>query len=146
VRALRFKRYPVAAFAAGLAVFVFAAQAREIPEWLIVTLDAAGLGLFAVAGAKVGLDRDLNGVSATMLGVLTAIGGGVIQALLLGEVPPVLREHIYASAALVGAAVTVLGIRRGGDPARLMALGAFVCFALRMLAYWQDWNLPTIGG
>jgi len=146
VRALRFKRYPVAAFAAGLAVFVFASEAREIPEWLIVTLDAAGLGLFAVAGAKVGLDRDLNGVSATMLGVLTAIGGGVIQALLLGEVPPVLREHIYASAALVGAALTVFGIRRGGDPARLMALGALACFALRMLAYWQDWNLPTIGG
>lgn len=146
VRALRYRRYPLAAFAAGLAVFVFAAEARQIPEWLLVTLDAGGLSLFAVAGARVGLDHGLNGISATMLGVLTAVGGGVIQALLLGEVPSVLREHVYASAALAGAAAMILGGKRGGDPARMMVLGAGVCFALRMLAYWQDWNLPTIGG
>ena len=58
-----------------------------------------------------------------MLGVLTGVGGGRFQALLLGEVPIVLREHIYASAALLGAAAMVVGVRRGGAPARMMALG-----------------------
>lgn len=142
--ALRFKRYPLLAFSGGALVFLFADILRDSPEWAMVTIDAAGLSLFAVAGARRGLDFKLNGVSATMIGVLTAVGGGVIGALLLNEVPSVLRGDIYASAALLGAAVAVLGIQRGLNPARVMALGGILCFALRMVSHWQDWNLPTL--
>lgn len=143
--AFRFKRYPIAAFGAGALVAIFASPLRDVPEWMVVTLDAGGLSLFAVSGARRALDFDLNGLSATMLGVLTGVGGGVIQALLLGEVPVVLREHIYASAALLGAGAMVIGVRRGGSPARMMVLGGALCFALRIVSYWQGWNLPTIG-
>jgi uncharacterized membrane protein YeiH len=143
--AFRFKRYPTVAFLAGAMVILFAGPVRDIPEWVVITLDAGGLSLFAVSGARRALDFGLNGLSATMLGVLTGVGGGVIQALLLGEVPIVLREHIYASAALLGAAVMVVGVRRGGAPVRMMVLGGVLCFALRMLSYWQGWNLPTVG-
>ena len=81
-----------------------------------------------------------------MLGVLTAVGGGVIQSLLLSEVPSVLRGEIYASAALLGAIVSVVGIGRGAAPARAMALGGALCFTLRMISYWQGWDLPTLHG
>jgi uncharacterized membrane protein YeiH len=143
--AFRFKRYPTVAFAAGALVVLFGGPVRDIPEWVLVTLDAGGLSLFAVSGARRALDFGLNGLSATMLGVLTGVGGGAIQALLLGEVPIVLREHIYASAALLGAGVMVAGVKRGGAPARMMALGGMLCFALRIVSYWQGWNLPTVG-
>ncbi len=142
----RYQRYPIVAFAAGSVVCLLASPIREVPEWVIVTLDAGGLSLFAVSGARRALDFDLNGVSATMLGVLTGVGGGATQALLLGEVPVVLREQIYASAALLGAAAMVIGTRRGGDPARMMVLGGALCFALRMVGHWQGWHLPTVGG
>ena len=143
---LRFSRYPLVAFAGGALVFLLATPLRGIPEWLLVTLDAGGLSLFAVSGARRALDFELNAVSATLLGVLTGVGGGILQALLLNRVPSVLSENIYASAALFGAGVMVIGVRRGGAPGRMMLIGAVLCFALRMISFWQGWNLPTIGG
>lgn len=143
---LRFSRYPLVAFAGGALVFLLAGPLRDIPEWLLVTLDAGGLSLFAVSGARRALDFELNALSATLLGVLTGVGGGILQALLLNRVPGVLSENIYASAALLGAGAMVIGVRRGGSPARMMVLGAALCFALRMVSFWQGWNLPTIGG
>ncbi|MET0910754.1 MAG: TRIC cation channel family protein, partial [Ilumatobacteraceae bacterium] len=76
------------------------------------------------------------------LGTLTADGGGVARDILLDRVPLILRTDIYAVAALAGATVFVLGVRR--VPRELMmVLGGLTCFALRIVAYHYDWNLPA---
>jgi Glycine transporter len=69
--------------------------------------DAAGLGLFAVAGTQKALAFGLNPVMAALLGMLTGIGGGMTRDVLLAEIPTVLRVDLYAVAALAGAAVVV---------------------------------------
>ena len=46
---------------------------------------------------------------AALLGMLTGIGGGMVRDVLLAEIPTVLRADIYATAALAGAAVVVVG-------------------------------------
>jgi uncharacterized membrane protein YeiH len=56
-----------------------------------------------------------------------------------------MTADVYASAALVGAVVVVVGLRRGFPAAPTMLLGGAICFALRMVAYWQHWNLPDAG-
>jgi len=142
--AMRYQRYPIAAFAAAAAVMVLAIPAREIPDGVLVALDAGGLSLFAVSGARRALDCGLNDLSAVLLGVVTGVGGGVLQAILLNRVPDVLVGEIYASAALLGATVMVVGVRRGAPPAQMMALGASLCFALRMVSWWQGWDLPAV--
>jgi uncharacterized membrane protein YeiH len=77
--------------------FVFALSgamafpARLGQEWNPVLLfDAAGLALFAVTGASKALAHGLNPVMATLLGMLTAIGGGMARDLLLARIPTVL--------------------------------------------------------
>lgn len=45
-----------------------------------------------------------------------------------------------------GLLLAVAGIVAGGSRARMMALGGGTCFVLRMVAYWQHWNLPTVTG
>ncbi|MDO8210816.1 trimeric intracellular cation channel family protein [Conexibacter sp. CPCC 206217] len=142
---LSFKRYPLTAFAAGVVVFLFEDYVDELPSAVLVTLDAGGLGLFAVAGARKALDFGTNGLTAVLLGVVTGVGGGVMRDLLLGIPPRVLNTDVYASAALVGAAIAVIGIQRGHPAGKTMLLGGAVCFALRMIAYWQHWNLPNVG-
>src|SRR5690606_41429136 len=67
--------------------------------------DAAGLALFAVAGAQKALAYDLNAVMAAVRGMLTGIGGGVVRDLLLAQVPVVLRSGLRTVAALAGPAV-----------------------------------------
>lgn len=68
----------------------------------------------------------------------------MIQAILLNRVPTVLVAEIYASAALIGVVTMIVGVRRGLPAGPMMALGAAVCFALRMISWWQGWNLPTV--
>ncbi len=144
--ALRTIRYPLTALAGGLAVVLVYQLINSITPWVLTGLDAAGLSLFAVAGAAKALDYRSNVVTAILLGAITAVGGGVVRDMMLNEVPIVLRAHIYAVAALAGAAV-VVGVDRFRCPRALsMSLGAGVCFLLRILSVWQHWNLPRVNG
>ena len=54
-----------------------------------------------------------------------------MRDVLVGRIPVVLRADIYAVAALLGAAIVVLGIRRGLPKAPVMLLGGAACFGCR---------------
>jgi uncharacterized membrane protein YeiH len=140
--ALRDRLYIPVALTAGLVVFLLYQPVEDIPAWLFNGLDAVGLSLFAVAGSQKSLDFGLNDVSSAFLGVLTAVGGGTLAAVLLGRVPAVLRVDIYAVAALLGGIVVVAGSRLGWRRGPTMLAGALCCFLLRVLSLWQHWNLP----
>ncbi|WP_109126377.1 trimeric intracellular cation channel family protein [Dyella sp. C11] len=142
--ALRDWRYPTLAFIAGLVTFFFYTQVAVIPPALLTTLDAAGLALFAVAGAEKALDFQMGSLSAVLLGTITGCGGGVIRDLLLTHVPMVLVANIYASAALLGATIVVVGRRLGCPPAVAAVLGGVVCLALRLAAVRYNWQLPRL--
>ena len=110
----------------------------------VLVFDAAGLALFAVAGAQKALAYGLNPISAAVLGVLTGIGGGVVRDVLLSEIPTVLRAELYAIAALAGAAVVVVVHVLQGPPTQAAIAGAILCFGLRLFAVWRGWSLPVV--
>lgn len=140
--ALKVLRYTLTAAVCGGLVFVLNDQVDRLDVDAIAVLDAAGLSLFAVSGASKSLSWGTTGLTAVLLGVLTGVGGGTARDILLGDVPIVLRANIYAVAALLGAAVMVVGVRRGVRLGTMMAIGAVSCFALRVAAIFGDWNLP----
>jgi uncharacterized membrane protein YeiH len=113
------------------------------PAKAMLLFDAAGLALFAVSGAHKALSYGLNPVMATLLGMLTGIGGGMARDVLLAEIPTVLRADLYAVAALVGAAIVVIAnvLKLPAGPAALA--GALLCFGLRVLALRNGWRLPV---
>ena len=82
-------------------------------------------------------------LACVAMGTITAVGGGMMRDLLLTMVPSVLTADVYATAALLGSAVMVLGWRTELDRRWVYAGGAAVTFGLRMLAYGFGWNLPT---
>ncbi len=107
-----------------------------------MTLDAAGLALFAVAGAAKALDYNIHPLLAMLMGGITGVGGGTIRDVLLARIPSVLRSDVYAVAALAGAAAMILSLRVKMRPAVATTIGIVVCFGLRMVAVHQHWNLP----
>lgn len=137
-------RYPLLAFVAGLATFLLHRQAAMVPASLITTLDAAGLALFAVAGAEKALDFHIHPFSAVLMGAITGCGGGVLRDMLLAHVPMVLVANVYASAAIVGATVVIVTRRLGCPSALAATLGGVMCFALRMAAVYFHWQLPKV--
>jgi len=127
---------------AGLLTFYF--PSRIDRKWSPVLLfDAAGLALFAVAGASKALAHGLNPVMATLMGMLTGIGGGMARDVLLAQVPTVLRADLYAVAALAGATVVVTAAVLQLPSAPAAGAGAALCFALRVLAMRNRWQLPV---
>ena len=77
-----------------------------------------------------------------MMGMLTAIGGGLLRDLMLKEIPFVLNKRIYAIAAFGGALLYyLLNLARISDVVASLA-GILLTFLLRILATVYKWNLP----
>jgi uncharacterized membrane protein YeiH len=150
-RSIRDARYAAVALAGGVAIFVLsrvslANVTGALSGDAIVYLDAAALGLFAVAGAQKALEYETGPFVAVLLGGLTAVGGGVIRDVLTARVPLVLRTDFYATAALAGAAAFVIARRVGVPQPGATVLGIAACFLLRVLGYTQHWRLPGATG
>lgn len=115
---------------------------RPVPKRALLVADAAGLALFTVVGTQVALTQGQGAVIAVLLGITTGAAGGAIRDVLCAEVPLVLRQEIYATAAAAGGLLFVL-LTRLGLPAAAAALVAMAAvFALRLAAIYRDWHLP----
>jgi uncharacterized membrane protein YeiH len=109
----------------------------------VLLLDAAGLGLFTVTGTLKALNAGVPPVGACLIGMLTAIGGGLARDLLTGEIPAVLQRDIYAVVALGGAiAVTILDRVGAAGPLPLSG-GAAAMIAVRLTALYRRWSAPV---
>ena len=140
--AVRDWRYIAVSILAGLITFYWYRNIDRLSSPVLV-FDAAGLALFAVSGAGKALAFHAGPVAAILLGMLTGIGGGMVRDVLVMEIPTVLRTELYAVAALIGAAVMVLG-RMLHLPTYAAAIaGAVLCFGLRFMAMRLGWQLPT---
>ncbi len=127
-------RYLAVPLVCALMVF-FAHPALVRAAEVIVVIDALGLGIFAAAGTQKALRFGLWPLGAVALGVLTAVGGGVIRDVLMREVPVVLHRDVYALAAVLGALVVVLGDRFGWRPTPVTLVAIVLTCSLRVLAY-----------
>ena len=78
-----------------------------------------------------------------LLGITTAVGGGVLRDILLNRVPVILEREVYALAALAGAVIVVCGdyLQLRSEWVSVVAL--VTCFTLRILALHYHWNLPS---
>jgi uncharacterized membrane protein YeiH len=134
-------RYLVTAVAAAALTMAWHRLVERLAH-PVVLFDTLGLGLFAVTGAQKALLFGSNGEVAVLMGMVTAVGGGVARDVLLNRVPVILQREIYASAALVGAAVATAGALMGLASPALTWCAVAVCFALRLLSLRYRWHLP----
>jgi uncharacterized membrane protein YeiH len=138
-------RYLVVTVAAGLLTFWFHPALGRM-ERLVTVFDAFGLGLFCVAGALKALDYGLGPVPAALMGALTAVGGGVVRDVLAGRVPVVLRSELYATPALVGAALAVAGDSTDLPTWTHAIPAAAFATMWRLVSVWRGWNAPRPPG
>ncbi|CUR54769.1 conserved membrane hypothetical protein [metagenome] len=138
-------RYLLVPIAAGLMTFAFHSSLGR-QERLINVFDACGLSLFCVTGALKAVDYGLGPVPAALLGMVTAIGGGVIRDVLASRSPVVFRSELYATPALIGSTIAVLGERLDVALGVVVTVAALSCLVLRLLAMWRDWHAPLPTG
>lgn len=125
------------------AVTIIVAAPTVAARWNKVMLaDAVGLGLFAALGAAKGAAHGLGPIGVVLMGALTAVGGGVIRDVLVGERPAVLDRGFYATAALLGAAAFVGLTAVGVAEAAALLAAALTCTGLRLVAMARRARLP----
>lgn len=133
----------ISLLAAGATILFYPCLAERFTNPVQV-FDAFGLGLFTVIGTEKALSFGIGPVWAVLLGMITAVGGGMVRDILVAHVPHVLRTEIYATASLAGGAVVVAGHFWPLIPmSYTMILGAAVCITLRCLAMKYDWKAPV---
>lgn len=136
------ERYLAACLLGAAAVI---AAARPISKrWnRVMIADALGLGLFAALGAVKAASFGLGPLGVILMGTLTAVGGGVIRDLLVGERPAILYKGFYATAALLGSALLVgLDALGAGELTQILSCAATTS-TLRFIALVRHTNLPT---
>ncbi|GAA3094186.1 MULTISPECIES: trimeric intracellular cation channel family protein [Nonomuraea] len=138
--------YVLVPLAATVIVFFWHPHvARVMPA--ILVLDAAGLGLFCAVGTAKAMEYGLSPLHASLLGVTSAVGGGMLRDVLAGEIPTLLYDRqLYAVPALMGSAAMAGLASYGlhGWPATLAA--AVLAFGLRIAAMRRNWRAPLARG
>jgi uncharacterized membrane protein YeiH len=136
--------YIPTALAGAAIAFLMHIQSRAWDR-VFLLVDAAAISLWATAGALKTLGDGLEWLPAVLLGTITAIGGGVSRDLMLQRVPAVFKDgQLYATVAIVVAGIQVIFAEVYGTrffTGTVVAIG--VGFALRLVAYWRGWRLPT---
>ena len=107
--------------------------------------DALGLAFFTIGGVQIAEQSGVSGLLALLMGLITGVVGGVARDVLLAEIPLILRRgQLYASAAIVGAALYLL-LERAGAPRDAAALAGMATIALvRFAAIIWRLELPVL--
>ncbi|MCD6641023.1 MAG: trimeric intracellular cation channel family protein [Nocardioides sp.] len=138
-------RYLLVPVAAGLLTFVFHPTVGRL-ERIVTIFDAFGLALFCVTGALKAVSYGLGPVPAALMGLVTAVGGGMMRDVLAGRVPVIFEGVLYATPALAGAIVAVLLDRTDLDLLVVAGAGFGTALAWRGLALVRGWQAPMPRG
>lgn len=105
--------------------------------------DTIGIGVFTIIGLEKGLDFGLTQPVAVIMGISSAVVGGVIRDTLCNDVPIIFHREIYATACIAGCVVFLLLQNYGVTPGINEFITMITIIATRLLAKRFNLSLPT---
>lgn len=130
--------------ALALAAMLFMrARHLEPTERAMQWPDALGLGLFSAGGTQIALAAGMPAIVAVLMGVVTAVFGGVLRDVVCNQIPSAFSDHRpYAVCAFVGGWVLVGALEVGWPPEWALPLAAGAATLLRVAALASGYTLP----
>lgn len=105
--------------------------------------DTIGIGIFTIIGLQRTLEVGLQPIIALIMGVTTAVFGGVLRDVLTNEVPLIFRREIYASACVAGGLIYMLLLRYHVNSETATLISMIWVFVIRYLSVKFDWSLKV---
>jgi uncharacterized membrane protein YeiH len=145
--ALQDSRYLVVALIAAGVGFTRSTDVVRISR-VLTLVDALNLGIFTIVGAAKALNAGIASVPAAFLGIVTAVGGGILRDVLAGEAPALFRTgELYAMVSALGSALFVALWESALVSRTVAGVAAIaVMFVLRLLAVRFGWTAPKAQG
>lgn len=121
--------------------FFLQKQLRQLKKTLML-FDTLGIALFTIVGAEKALGLGVYPVIAAIMGMFSAVMGGVLRDTISNVTPVLMQRGVYAGACLIGAAV-YLCLDAGGFDRTTAFFISFACIAvIRILSVRYDWAVP----
>jgi len=122
---------------------LFRRQLVKIPKILLV-FDTIGIAIYTIIGLEKALALNVAPLAAVLMGLFTAVMGGVIRDTLINEIPQIFRKEIYATACIAGASLYLL-LKYFELPVMWTAVISIISIiALRLAAVKFKWSLPRV--
>lgn len=129
--------------ATAILTIILIRQPTRIPKRFLLLADAFGLALFAVLGTQKSLSLGAPIPVAIIMGTITGVAGGMIRDVLCNVIPMILRQEIYATAAMLGGALFVFFQYIGWSSNTSTLVAIVGALSLRLAGiYWQV-SLPA---
>ncbi|MFO7256844.1 MAG: trimeric intracellular cation channel family protein [Bacteroidota bacterium] len=134
--------YLYAIFAGIIVAFIFVKSLERLKRTFLV-FDALGISFFTILGVEKALALGVRPEIAAIMGMFTAIMGGVLRDVLTNETPVLFRKEIYATACLAGAILYLILFRAGVERNINMTASIILIFLIRILAVKYRLALPN---
>lgn len=120
---------------------VFYKQLLKLPRTLFL-FDTLGIALFTILGAEKAMSYGLHPLVASIMGMFSAVMGGVIRDVLTNRIPILFHKEIYATACLAGAFLYVLLAYNGVNRELNFIISGLFIVLIRVLAVHFKLSLP----
>ncbi len=104
--------------------------------------DTVGIAMFTIVGTEKAMSLGVNPVISALMGMFSAVMGGVIRDVLTNEIPIIFKKEIYATACLAGATIYLtldyFGLERNCN----FLLSALIIIIIRIIAVKKNLSLP----
>ena len=128
---------------AVLLTFLFKSKILPLSKTLFL-FDTIGISVFTLLGLQKGLSLELHPLVALIMGMISAVFGGVIRDILTDKIPLIFQREIYASACLLGGFTYLMLKQIQIDDNIIFILSAFVIVSVRLIAVKYHLELPKI--
>lgn len=135
--------YPIAIFLGVLLSVLFMHRFFRLRKTLTL-FDAIGISVFTIIGLEKSMQYDIVLPMQISLGMLSAVGGGLLRDVFCNNTPLIFHKEIYASACLLGGFVFV-GTRMFLPDTYATIISASTIFIIRILAVRYQWSLKNFG-
>lgn len=132
-----------AIFSGILLAFIFPTALLKLRKTMFL-FDTLGIGFFTVLGVEKALSLGVRPEIAAIMGMFSAVMGGVIRDTLTNEIPILFRKEVYASACLAGAILYLVLNYFGLEREYNMLLSISVVISIRLIAVKYKLSLPRL--
>ena len=130
-------------FIAVFLTFLFKSKILPLSKTLFL-FDTVGISVFTLLGLQKGLNFDLHPLIALIMGMISAVFGGVLRDVLTNKIPLIFEKEIYASACLAGG-ITYLLLKKTPITDNLnFIVSASVIITIRLIAVKFNLELPKV--
>ena len=128
---------------AAIFTFLFKSKIAHLSKTMFL-FDTIGLSVFTLLGLQKGLSFNLHPIIALLMGMISAVFGGVLRDVLTNKIPLIFEKEIYASACLAGG-ITYLLLKKTPITDNLnFIVSASVIITIRLIAVKFNLELPKV--